>query len=883
MFSRSAETFQQMLDRSGVERVSTGTMCRGVVLAHVRALNFYLIIPSEGVYGLAAPLRAFDMSAQPGSPAASVVDRDPITVGTPVWYMDQPMLARGEFSRPVPLFPIIGVDNTVPAPSAAIFPPWTTIPSPDRDFPFFTHDNDPVIGGLTGSLGISRPGDRGFGRPVDSCETDWVAVNPFKGYLKLGMDHVGMAAGPSAGIHFFTLSDTGVLNTGSTFVQDSPWGRTAGYPDGGGGFTLFSGFSSRAAGALGSHGETAEALRQGGQSFTTASEDLVPAWDKIHIEGSLVQGEMTTLSSRRKTNGVHIGDPEDRQNPATISHHGYDGTVRLGARHGLLLARDIGIDSLRQRRDEPGTIPQPDEDEPLADPITEMGGDVERYASQYAGLMYELMKRRFAERYLRRVDRDNWNVDAAQDICDKVFGVSEERPLSQLGEEDPCYEFKDDQIEVDDPVREGDKLKAASRGSYIYQSPTGAIVISDGHGAEIRMEGGNLTITAPGDIKILPGRDMAALVPRNAAIVSQGRMDLASDKGDVVVKAEKCASVTSVRGMATLESLASSPSTMTSVDDRKDGEGGGVVVRSKTTAAVLGGDVRIGVQSPDDTSDSGRGDHSGNIVIDANKGLALLYGEHAHVTGKTTASLVNSQGSGISATGEAASVFGSSINNVCRQMAMGGSGASGMKVVYPDFSPSGIKASDGRTVGDSSAVINIQGSVVASQSVAASQIVGGTVAGNTMGCMNASALSGIKMKSSVRPTWNQAKGITGSSSSDSIKQLFNSASSRMSADKLFSAMGSKAGGVYYPTSEEYKTSRHFWVLARWQRLLRQGGQKWKPNYVKDPTGKTEECFYPGREAWESRGDFMRSMSQDSPTDTSEGSISDAYVVNATVK
>ena len=54
-----------------------------------------------------------------------------------------------------------------------------------------------------------------------------------------------------------------------------------------------------------------------------------------------------------------------------------------------------------------------------------------------------------------------------------------------------------------------------STTSIIEQRADGSVLLSDGHGAEIRMAGGRMTITAPLDIHIMPGRDLIEWVPRN--------------------------------------------------------------------------------------------------------------------------------------------------------------------------------------------------------------------------------------------------------------------------------------------------------------------------------------------------------------------------------
>ena len=867
------------------------TFSRGVVLAHIKAANFYLILPSEGPYRMSGAIPAFDLSSQPVTGLGTVVDVPTLSVGTPVWYICQPSISQDEFSRQIPFVLIVGADNSMPAPHLGMFPRWSFIPSPEKEPPFIVNLKDPALQGLIGATGIQRPGDRGFGRPVDACDADWMAINAFRGYIRVGGEHVAISASPSCGLSLFTLTDTCVFNTGTTFIQDSPWGRLAGYPDGNKGFTLFRGFAATIGESLGSYGGFSAAVTGDANSgFQPKNKEAIPFYRISDIAGGTVQGQASFMVDRPRKNGDNTGAKDDIPTPASIEHRGYDGTVRLGARHGIAIAREPGLDFLRQRVDEAGKTLEPIDEEPLKDITSDLSGDVEKAANQYAGLMYELMRRRFAERYMKRASTDNWNVDAADAICEKLFGGAEEKSLPALGEDDPFYEFSEDMKEVDDPVVEGEKLKAATRSSYIYQSPTGAVVISDGHGAEIRLEGGNLTITAPGDIKILPGRDLAVLAPRNATVASQGRLDLVSDKKDVVIKAEGCASLTAMQGLATVESRSTTPSTLTDVESREDSpEGGGVVIRSATTAAVLGENIRIGIQANDDTSDSGRRPHGGDILIDAGEGTALLYGEHAHVTGKRTASLVVEEGSGFVTEGAAAIVAGQAVNVACQAMLLGGSGSSRIRVVCPDITTSGITAKEGKSVGKDKAAISLKGDLLVSNAIAARQVVGAQVVGNQMACLNAAGETGMKMRDPVKAVWGDAKGIEsgGNGYMQTVKQLFEGVGNRISQDKLFTAAGSRVGGVYYPSSEDmHVSSRHFWVLARWQRLMKGAGKRWEPSKTKDGLNGEEGCFYPGKEAWETRSDFVRTADTSSAkaplAPKNEGSLKSGWPVNATV-
>lgn len=80
------------------------------------------------------------------------------------------------------------------------------------------------------------------------------------------------------------------------------------------------------------------------------------------------------------------------------------------------------------------------------------------------------------------------------------------------------------------------KFYSVSAGISIM--PDGYVVITDGWGSQIVMGGGNVVITAPGDIYRLPGRNDVVLAPGDAIIRAKHDVDMSSSQGSVRVKAE---------------------------------------------------------------------------------------------------------------------------------------------------------------------------------------------------------------------------------------------------------------------------------------------------------------------------------------------------------
>lgn len=75
--------------------------------------------------------------------------------------------------------------------------------------------------------------------------------------------------------------------------------------------------------------------------------------------------------------------------------------------------------------------------------------------------------------------------------------------------------------------------------SYFKIMPDGTIVIAGPNGEEIRMVGGSIEISCPGDIQLRPGRNLISMAGRTTSIRSKEDIDISSTDADVRLKAEK--------------------------------------------------------------------------------------------------------------------------------------------------------------------------------------------------------------------------------------------------------------------------------------------------------------------------------------------------------
>ena len=91
-------------------------------------------------------------------------------------------------------------------------------------------------------------------------------------------------------------------------------------------------------------------------------------------------------------------------------------------------------------------------------------------------------------------------------------------------------------IEVDHRNKE---VKVYPNTSYITLTDDGGIAIGDGYGSELRMSGGNIQISAPGDILLEGGRNVMSWAGRDVILKARQSIDASASEKDVRIKAEQ--------------------------------------------------------------------------------------------------------------------------------------------------------------------------------------------------------------------------------------------------------------------------------------------------------------------------------------------------------
>jgi hypothetical protein len=460
--------------------------------------------------------------------------------------------------------------------------------------------------------------------------------------------------------------------------------------------------------------------------------------------------------------------------------------------------------------------------------------------------------------------------------------------------------------EIQDPLTDDTdrKLKLTALLSIIDMDETGAILIRDGHGSEIRMHRGNITISCPGDIRTLPGRDNITMTPRNHVINAGADLELASSDGDVRVKSEYNTRLLSGNGGTGYTVIENRSTAAFDADparndyDSNEFAGGGLILKSESDAALLGRNIRLGLHDPSDRSEEGLSpsNKTGNILIDGGLGSLTLQAAYLYGTGSALVSLA-SYGA---ANGSILNLYPSGqLTAVATSMGFGTNAfrvgaiqdpVSGIKLGKDGVSRTEVAVGQGQVNCEIAGSMKLDGGLSMEQTLACSTVLSQNVITNSAVVNNAGELSGMKPSKPVnidsqldRMRGDAIEPIDVSGANTTFDSLADRLSTMMGTASLFTGYGAFAVGFAYPGSDYYQTTSHYIVQASWQTMLN-SDIFWKENPVLNPVKDEETYVYPGKESW-TNSSYVRKLKVEGSGRTltvspeNSGSLKDAYKVN----
>ena len=171
--------------------------------------------------------------------------------------------------------------------------------------------------------------------------------------------------------------------------------------------------------------------------------------------------------------------------------------------------------------------------------------------------------------------------------------------------------------------------------SFLSILRDGTVVIAGPAGEEIRMAGGSIEITCPGDIQLRPGRNLISLSGRDTVLRSVEDLELSSAQKDVRIKADRNFQVlggNSGTGGVMIESrgVAIDQDLVSKVGS--DVDFSGITLKAKSFISSVATDIYIRAGLPDSI---------GSIVIDASKGTGTITANANTITNYVKAAVID--------------------------------------------------------------------------------------------------------------------------------------------------------------------------------------------------------------------------------------------------
>ena len=191
------------------------------------------------------------------------------------------------------------------------------------------------------------------------------------------------------------------------------------------------------------------------------------------------------------------------------------------------------------------------------------------------------------------------------------------------------------EIKIDE--RSEHTVKFYATRSVVKLNDDGSVLMEDGFGSQIRLEGGNIFLTCPGDVWTMPGRNAVTWAPHDIIQKGGNSIDITASLKDVRIKGEQNVHLLAANkksGSILIECRASGMPTLSQFQDKigEDATGSGIFIKGPKTAVTIWGQRVYAGGSEKITGKQ--------IVFDAGEsGDVFLRGNRVDSQGKTSASL----------------------------------------------------------------------------------------------------------------------------------------------------------------------------------------------------------------------------------------------------
>lgn len=413
----------------------------------------------------------------------------------------------------------------------------------------------------------------------------------------------------------------------------------------------------------------------------------------------------------------------------------------------------------------------------------------------------------------------------------------------------------------------------------------GSIVLEDAYGSQIRMEGGNIFLSARNDVILQPGRNVQAWAPHDLILKSGNSADLTASKGDVRIKAQANLMMAAIDKGVLIESQFQPGEDGNTTPDwsgvGEDVESRGVLIKAlKSSVVSMSQDTYIRAGAEDALAPVGQ------LHIDAGGGVGSVFIHGSEVTTKALANVQMIVGS----TGE--NLDTASFDFSKYNLTIGGNELNAVSLGAHNVRIGSNSTEQTR--------ISLLGNVIVAENLLVdgySEIGGHTYVDGSLICQNSvlvnggayltgSILTNVAEGSAKTPMTQTVKGnfTLPPEHPARAKELVSSAHDRLQIelnsqltsdneqvlqliDELYGVNSRFASSklitnarFHFRTPEQYGTTTDFkWFEARWQEMNRKlfgQTQVWQENELTAPSASVKTMPYPGYEIWEDNTSFV---------------------------
>jgi hypothetical protein len=482
--------------------------------------------------------------------------------------------------------------------------------------------------------------DLSFGLPNDTFGGDYVKYGPLHTFLAVCATKTSVGSSPMACLETFAFHDM-IRRTARAFQDRSTSVESGREPDEGE-MLYYERLAMTEKEGMGSVDDSEPFTEIGPGIFNPTAENQgetqLGVFRHSRLKGKSGDGDLDALTTPFEEEGVHaLGTSISKPVGKVSVRRTYDGRHETRAAGGIDHVKTAYIPVPEQTKQHDKDTPNdfnPEDPYDEAFQTSDSDPPFSAFSSTLENQEFDQDTEKF--RNSRTNARtDYWQTLTREELAEKYPDLDVENAPKQMEALDTTKPFYDEPPSVTetDPVTELERRLYALE-SIIRQQPDGTIVISDGSGSEILMHRGRITISPAADLELRPGRDCYELVPRRKVINAGEEIQLASNEGNVRIKAETNVDVLAGnggQGRVLIENRGTVGSG--SVDDA---DPGGITLRSETDLRAMGTDLYFGLLPPDNTNpqdantsglERGR---TGTIILDSRGGDVGIHGNRLY-------------------------------------------------------------------------------------------------------------------------------------------------------------------------------------------------------------------------------------------------------------